>query len=150
MQARRLVMTFPHGWGHELLALWWRALRMCSSVESGLQGQNRSGVIWQPPSSLQASPVRFWESIQYVNVDTILIGNSQIDRWSQTIHNADILDFLGRLELGGSKTGPGMAVEAEALLNATGRRPRTEGLDLEVAGIQCNLVNSWEFKGWCS
>ncbi len=68
----------------------------------------------------------------------------------KTIHNADILDFLGRLELGGSKTGPGMAVEAEALLNATGRRPRTEGLDLQVAGIQCNLVNSCEFKGWCS
>lgn len=69
---------------------------------------------------------------------------------NKTIHNADILDFLGRLELGGSKTGPGMAVEAEALLNATGRQPRTEGLDLEAAGIQCNLVNSCEFKGWCS
>ena len=66
---------------------------------------------------------------------------------NKTIHNADILDFLGRLELGGSKTGPGMAVEAEALLNATGRQPRTEGLDLEAAGIQCNLVNHVSSKG---
>eukprot|EP00434_Breviolum_minutum_P011203 symbB.v1.2.009885.t1/scaffold639.1/size181572/6 len=46
-----------------------------------------------------------------------------------------------RLELGGSKTGPGMAVEAEALLNATGRQPRTEGLDLEAAGIQCDGID---------
>ena len=46
-----------------------------------------------------------------------------------------------RLELGSAAGGPGMALEAEALLNATGRRPRTEELDLEAAGIQCHLVD---------
>ena len=45
-----------------------------------------------------------------------------------------------RLELGSASGGPGMALEAEALLNATGRRPRTEELELEAAGIQCHLV----------
>lgn len=60
---------------------------MCSSVESGLQGQNGSGVIWQAPSSLQASEnLRFWESTRlgeanskfhYFNVDTD--WNTQID-----------------------------------------------------------------------